>query len=128
MTYSNVGLSKVVDLGEWWNQKTDLPLPLGGNVIRRNLGSSAISLISKILKESIKYGLEHREEALAYALQFARDMDPLLADRFVGMYVNERTLGYGEAERKAVQLLLDLGYEKGIIGRKVNVDFADENN
>jgi len=128
LTYSNVGLSKVVDLGEWWNQKTDLPLPLGGNVIRRNLGSSAISLISKILKESIKYGLEHREEALAYALQFARDMDPLLADRFVGMYVNERTLGYGEAERKAVQLLLDLGYEKGIIGRKVNVDFADENN
>ena len=128
LTYSNIGLSKVVDLGEWWNQKTDLPLPLGGNVIRRNLGSSAISLISKILKESIKYGLEHREEALAYALQFARDMDPLLADRFVGMYVNERTLGYGEAERKAVQLLLDLGYEKGIIGRKVNVDFADENN
>ena len=128
LTYSNVGLSKVVDLGDWWNQKTDLPLPLGGNVIRRNLGSSAISLISKILKESIKYGLEHREEALAYALQFARDMDPLLADRFVGMYVNERTLGYGEAERKAVQLLLDLGYEKGIIGRKVNVDFADENN
>ena len=128
LTYSNIGLSKVVDLGEWWNQKTDLPLPLGGNVIRRNLGSSAISLISKILKESIKYGLEHREEALAYALQFSRDMDPLLADRFVGMYVNERTLGYGEAERKAVQLLLDLGYEKGIIGRKVNVDFADENN
>ena len=81
----------------------------------------------KILKESIKYGLNHREEALAYALQFARDMDPLLADRFVGMYVNERTLGYGEAERKAVQLLLDLGYEKGIIGRKVNVDFVNEN-
>ena len=96
-------------------------------MIRKNLGSSNIGLISKILKESIKYGLEHREEALAYALQFARDMDPLLADRFVGMYVNERTLGYGKAERKAVQLLLDLGYEKGIISRKVNVNFADEN-
>ena len=127
LTYSSIGLTKVVDLGEWWSQKMGLPLPLGGNVIRKTLGSSAISLISKILKESIKYGLKHREEALAYALQFARDMDPLLADRFVGMYVNERTLGYGEAERKAVQLLLDLGYEKGIIGRKVNVDFVNEN-
>ena len=127
LTYSNIGLTKVVDLGEWWSQKMGLPLPLGGNVIRKNLGSSNIGLISKILKESIKYGLEHREEALAYALQFARDMDPLLADRFVGMYVNERTLGYGKAERKAVQLLLDLGYEKGIISRKVNVNFADEN-
>lgn len=128
LTYSNIGLTKVVDLGEWWNQKTGLPLPLGGNVIRKDLGSSAIRLISKILKQSIKYGLDHRAEALAYALQFSRDMDPRLADQFIGMYVNERTLRYGDAERKAVQLLLDLGYEKGIIDRQVIVDFADSNN
>ena len=121
-------MTKVIDLGEWWNQKTGLPLPLGGNVIRKDLGSSAIRLISKILKQSIKYGLDHREEALAYALQFSRNMDPRLADQFVGMYVNDRTLRYGVAERKAVQLLLDLGYEKGIIDRQVIVDFADPNN
>jgi 1,4-dihydroxy-6-naphthoate synthase len=99
-------------------------LPLGGNAIRRDLGPTAIAQVARILKQSIQYGLAHREQALAYALGFARDMEPHLADRFVGMYVNERTLAYGEPERRAVQLLLDRGYEQGIIDRRVEVEFA----
>jgi len=125
LTFSSLGLHKVIDLGEWWHKETKLPLPLGGNVIRKDLGPELISRISQILRQSIEYALAHREEALNYAMQFARDMEPELADKFVGMYVNERTLKYGAAERKAVQMLLDLGHERRIIKQPVQVEFAD---
>lgn len=125
LTYSSLGLHSVIDLGEWWHRETGLPLPLGGNAIRKDLGAAAIGRIARILKQSIQYGLDHRAQALDYAMSFARDMDPRLADRFVGMYVNQRTLGYGTAERRAVQLLLDRGYREGIIDRRVQVEFAD---
>ena len=125
LTFSSLGLHKVIDLGEWWHKETKLPLPLGGNVIRKDLGPELISRISQILRQSIEYALAHREEALNYAMQFARDMEPELADKFVGMYVNERTLKYGAAERKAVQMLLDLGHERRIIKQSVQVEFAD---
>lgn len=125
LTFPRLGLHKVVDLGEWWFKETQLPLPLGGNVIRKDLGRELIAEVSKILRQSIEYALEHRDEALNYALQFARDMEQELADKFVGMYVNDRTLNYGAAERKAVQLLLNLGHEKHIIRQAVQVEFAD---
>lgn len=125
LTYASLGLHAVIDLGEWWHRETGLPLPLGGNVIRKDLGATAIGRIARILKQSIQYGLDHRAQALDYAMSFAGDMDPRLADRFVGMYVNERTLGYGAPERRAVQLLLDRGYREGIIDRRVQVEFAD---
>ena len=124
LTYSSLGLHRVIDLGEWWHRETGLPLPLGGNAIRKDLGSVAIAQIARILKQSIQYALAHRKQALAYAMSFARDMEPHLTDRFVGMYVNERTLAYGAPERRAVQLLLDRGYERGIIDRRVQVEFA----
>ena len=110
---------------KWWFKETHLPLPLGGNVIRKDLGRELIAKVSKILRQSIEYALDHREEALNYALQFARDMEQELADKFVGMYVNDRTLNYGAAERKAVQLLLNLGHERHIIRQPVQVEFAD---
>ena len=125
LTYLAVGMQKVLDLGEWWFQETRLPLPLGGNVIRKDLGPELISQVSTILRKSIQYALDHREEALNYAVQFARDMDPVLADKFVGMYVNDRTLKYGVTERKAVQLLLNMAYAKRIIDQPVEVEFAD---
>jgi 1,4-dihydroxy-6-naphthoate synthase len=125
LTFPGLGLHKVLDLGEWWFKETQLPLPLGGNVIRKDLGSELIAKVSKILRQSIEYALEHREEALNYAMQFARDMEHELADKFVGMYVNDRTLNYGTAERKAVQLLLNLGHERNIIRRPIQVEFAD---
>jgi len=125
LTYASKGLHCVIDLGKWWHQKTGLPLPLGGNAIRRNLGSTVIAQIATILKQSIQYGLDHRDEALEYAMRFARDLEPSLADQFVGMYVNERTLRYGEAERRAVQLLLDLGYQERIINCRVTAEFVD---
>ena len=124
--YSNLGLHKVLDLGEWWYEFTNgLPLPMGGNAIRRDLGEDTIREVSNLLKESIQYSLDNREDALEYALQFARDMDAALADRFVAMWVNDRTLDYGESGREAVCRLLDEGYERGIIPHKVNVRFAD---
>jgi len=125
LTFPSLGLHKVLDLGEWWHKETQLPLPLGGNVIRKDLGPELIFKISAILRQSIEYALEHREEALNYAMQFARDMEHDLADKFVGMYVNDRTLNYGKAERKAVQLLLDMGYQRKIINQPVRVEFAD---
>jgi 5,8-dihydroxy-2-naphthoate synthase len=125
LTFPSLGLHKVLDLGEWWFKETQLPLPLGGNVIRKDLGSELIGKVSKILRQSIEYALEHREEALNYAMQFARDMEHELADKFVGMYVNDRTLNYGTAERKAVQLLLNLGHERHIIRQPIHVEFAD---
>ena len=125
LTFPGLGLHKVIDLGEWWYKETQLPLPLGGNVIRKDLGRDLIAKVSKILRQSIEYALEHRDEALNYAMQFARDMEHELADKFVGMYVNDRTLNYGTAERKAVQLLLNLGHERNIIRQPVSVEFAD---
>src|SRR6478672_9188857 len=113
--YNQMGLHKVLDLGEWWHEKTELPLPMGGNVIRRDLGKDLMRRVSKCLHESIVYSMDNREDALAYAMQFARDMQPELADRFVAMWVNDLTLDYGDRGRKAVKLLLKEGYEKGII-------------
>ena len=125
LTFASLKLHKVIDLGEWWHKETQLPLPLGGNVIRKDLGPDLIANVSKILRQSIEYALEHRDEALNYAMQFARDMEHELADKFIGMYVNDRTLNYGTAERKAVQLLLNLGHERNIIRQPVQVEFAD---
>ena len=122
--YHRKGLHKVLDLGEWWYQRHGLPLPMGGNVIRRALGPELIGEISNLLRESIRYSLTHREDALQYAMQFARDMDPALADRFVGMWVNELTLDYTDRGREAVRLLLEEGFEKGIIPNRVPVDFV----
>lgn len=124
LTYDKVGLHRVVDLGRWWQKVTGLPLPLGGNAIRRALGPQLMSAASAALRESIQYGLEHREEALAYAMQFARDLDSQSADKFVGMYVNERTLDYGADGREAVRRLLDMGHKAGVIGPEAHVDWV----
>src|SRR6202142_1158567 len=124
LTYDKSGLHRIVDLGKWWQKVTGLPLPLGGNAIRRSLGPELMSAVGGALKESIQYALDHREEALSYALQFARDLDPQLADRFVGMYVNERTLDYGADGREAVRRLLDMGHKAGIIPQAARVDFV----
>jgi 1,4-dihydroxy-6-naphthoate synthase len=124
--YHNLGLHKVLDLGEWWHEHTGgLPLPMGGNVIRRDLGKETITEVSKLLEESIRYSLDNREDALQYAMQFARDMDPALADRFVAMWVNDLTLDYGERGREAVHRLLAEGHERGIIPHAVDVHFVD---
>jgi 1,4-dihydroxy-6-naphthoate synthase len=113
-----------VDLGRWWHKVTGLPLPLGGNAIRRSLGPELMSSVASALRESIQYALDHREEALAYAMQFARDLDPQMADKFVGMYVNERTLDYGPDGREAVRRLLEMGHKAGIIPHAARVDFV----
>ena len=125
LTFQNQGLQLLVDLGVWWQEQTGLPLPLGGNVVRRDLGAQTMREISRLLKESIRYSLDHRTEALAYALQYARDMDIALADRFVGMYVNEWTLDYGPRGREAVQRLLNEGHRAGIIPKPVQVEFVE---
>jgi 1,4-dihydroxy-6-naphthoate synthase len=122
--YQRKGLHKVLDLGEWWHQRHGLPLPMGGNAIKRELGPQLTKEVSNLLRESIRYSLSHREDALQYALQFARDMDPALADRFVGMWVNELTLDYTDRGREAVRLLLEEGFEKGVIPNRVPVDFV----
>ena len=125
LTYAANKLHKIIDLGEWWDRSTDgLPLPLGGNVIRRDLGAEDIREISRLLKESIQYALDHREEALKYAMKFARDLDARTADRFVGMYVNERTLDYGTEGRLAVQTLFDRAYAAKLIPNPVVAEFA----
>ncbi len=122
--YQNLGLKKVVDLGEWWKGRTDLPLPMGGNAVRRALGAETIARVSEHLRQSISYSLAHRQDALSYAMQFARDMDVETADRFVGMWVNQLTLDYTERGRRAVQLLLDEGFARGVIPRRVEADFV----
>ena len=123
--YPQRGLHKIVDLGEWWHQRTGLPLPMGGNAIRRDLGTETLSQVSHYLKESIQYSLDNREDALQYAMQFARDMDPALADRFVAMWVNDLTLDYTERGRRAVKQFLDEGVDRGIIPHPIEVDFVD---
>ncbi|MBI4455215.1 MAG: ABC transporter substrate-binding protein [Acidobacteria bacterium] len=124
LTYGDDGLTKVLDLGEWWQKEYSLPLPLGGNVIRRDLGESALKEISHVISQSIRYGLEHRGDALTYASQFARGMNPILMDRFVGMYVNDLTVDYCQEGRQAVQGLLDVAYQKGILKRRVVAEYV----
>jgi 1,4-dihydroxy-6-naphthoate synthase len=125
LTYSRSGLYRIVDMGKWWRDMTGLPLPLGGNAIRRDLGPELTESICKALKDSIQYALDHREEALQYAMQFARDLDTQSADKFVGMYVNERTVDYGEDGREAIRRLLDMGYKQGIIPYEPKIDFVE---
>jgi 1,4-dihydroxy-6-naphthoate synthase len=124
LTFAKEGLFRVVDLGKWWLDTQKLPLPLGGNVIRRSLEPELIASVAGAIHDSIEYALTHREEALEYALQFARDLEPQLADKFVGMYVNDRTLDYGEDGREAVRRLLELGHQAGIIPHAAKVDFV----
>ena len=125
LTFQNQGLHLVVDLGVWWQDRTGLPLPLGGNVVRKDLGTATMKEISRLLKESIRYGLAHRREALDHALHYARDMGVELADRFVGMYVNDWTLDYGERGRAAVRKLLAEGHRAGIIPHPTEAEFVD---
>jgi 1,4-dihydroxy-6-naphthoate synthase len=124
LTYDSAGLCKILDLGKWWHDMTGLPLPLGGNAIRRSLGRELMTTVCHALRDSIQYGLDHREEALAYAMQFARDLDSQKADRFVGMYVNQRTLDYGADGKEAVVRLLDMGHNAGIIPHAPSVEFV----
>src|ERR1700722_7730855 len=124
LTYASDGLTKILDLGVWWHEQTGLPLPLGGNAIRRSLGSEAQLITTNALRDSIQHALDHREQALEYAMQFARDLDASMANRFVGMYVNDRTINYGDDGREAIRKLLDMGYERGIIPHKAKVDFV----
>ena len=126
LTYDRSGLTKILDLGKWWHETTGLPLPLGGNAIRRDLGPDLIAVVQQALRDSIQHALDHREQALAYAMQFARDLDPHMADRFVGMYVNDLTLDYGDRGRTAVQRLMDEAWAAKLIPAKVNVEFATE--
>ena len=126
LTYADQGLELIVDLGEWWHQETGLPLPLGANAVRRDLGRAAMEEVTALLRQSIQYGLDHREEALEHALQYGRDLDRGQADTFVGMYVNDWTLDYGDRGREAVRLLLRRGVEAGVIPRSVDVEFVAE--
>ena len=126
LLYPQMGLHKVLDLGVWWHEQTGLPLPLGGNAVRKALCPELGRLIAKTIRDSVSYGLEHREDALKYAMQFARDMETELADQFVGMYVNKWTLGYGEKGRKAVQELITRGTRAGIIAGPDTVEFLSE--
>ncbi|MBX6311831.1 MAG: ABC transporter substrate-binding protein [Isosphaeraceae bacterium] len=122
--YGDRGLHRVVDLGHWWFEQTGLPLPLGGNIVRRDLGDDLIQQIARLLRESIQYALDHRPEALAYALRYARDLDPALADRFVGMYVNDWTLDYGPRGREAVRTLLGQAAAQGLVPGPIAVEFV----
>ncbi len=122
--YGEKGLHKVVDLGEWWVQETGLPLPLGGNVVRKDLGAAQVEKIASLLKQSIQYALAHRSEALDYALGYARDLDPAMADRFVGMYVNDWTVDYGPRGREAVRTLLKRAWEAGLAPGPFEIDFV----
>ncbi len=125
LTYANDGLIKLLDLGHWWHEQTGLPLPLGGNAIRRSLGAEAMHTATNALRKSIQHALDNRDEALAYAMQFARDLDTSAANRFVGMYVNDRTLNYGEDGKQAIRKFLDMGFDRGIIPHRAQVDFID---
>ncbi len=124
LTYNQVGFHRVLDMGKWWKEKYGLPLPLGGNALLRSLPDEVKSECCRMMRESIQYALDNRGEALEYAMQFARDMDPRLAEQFVGMYVNHYTVDAGEVIPKAVQLLLDKGHEVGLIPNRVQVEFV----
>jgi 1,4-dihydroxy-6-naphthoate synthase len=124
LTYGNDGLHKILDLGQWWRTETGLPLPLGGNAIKRSLGPEAMLATTHAVRDSIQHALEHRDPALEYAMQFARDLDPNLANKYVGMYVNDRTIDMGEDGREAVRRLLAMGFERGIIPVESKVDFV----
>jgi 1,4-dihydroxy-6-naphthoate synthase len=124
LTFQESGLHLILDLGEWWYAETGLPLPLGGNVVRKDMGEDTIRTVSRHLHASIAYSLKNREAALEHAMQYARGLDRRKADEFVGMYVNELTLDYGDDGKRAVQLLLDRGFEQGLIPNRVQVEFA----
>ena len=124
--FPQLGLHRVIDLGIWWQELTKLPLPLGGNAVRRALGADLGRLVARTIRDSVAYGLEHREEALNYAMQFAREMDADLADKFVGMYVNKWTLGYGEKGKKAVRELIERGTAAGLLPGPAAVEFLEE--
>ncbi len=124
LTFGGFGLHQVLDLGAWWKQETGLPLPLGGNAVRRDLGPERMAQLTRLVRETVRYSLAHRADALAYAMSFARGMQGAIADRFVGMWVNDMTIETGERGRRAVQLLLDRGFEAGIIPKRVTVDFV----
>jgi 1,4-dihydroxy-6-naphthoate synthase len=126
LTYGKSGLHRILDMGKWWRDLTGMPLPLGGNAVKRDLGLALTASCCNALRDSIQYALDHREEALQYAMQFARDLDVQQADKFVGMYVNERTLDYGKDGREAIVKLLAMGYERGIITHKPVVDFVGD--
>jgi 1,4-dihydroxy-6-naphthoate synthase len=125
LTFGGQGLSKVLDLGAWWKEETGLPLPLGGNAVRRDLGPELMARLTRLVRETVRYSLGHRKEALEYAMSFARGMDPAVADRFVGMWVNDMTVESGERGRRAVQTFLDRGHEAGIIPKRVVADFVE---
>jgi 1,4-dihydroxy-6-naphthoate synthase len=126
LLFSQAGLHRVVDLGQWWQEITQLPLPLGANAIRRSLGTELGVQVARVIRDSVSYALEHRDSALNYALQFARDMDPLLADKFIGMYVNRWTLDYGDEGRRAVRELLDRGRAIGLVPSSCQVEFLSD--
>ena len=124
LTYDREGFHRIADLGRWFKTSYDLPLPLGGNVLLRSLDPEIQTECCRLMRESIQYALDNHDEALAYAMQFARDLDTRLAEKFVGMYVNHYTVDAGEIIPKAVQTLLDLGYEAGLVSKRVNVEFV----
>ncbi len=126
LTYAAEGLEKIVDLGLWWADRTEgLPLPLGGNVVRKNLGDEAVKTLTRIIRDSIVYGLDNREEALEYAMDYGRGLDKGMADRFVGMYVNDLTRDYGDRGRKAIERLLHEGAEAGLVPKLHNLEFVE---
>jgi len=126
LLFPQLGLHRVLDLGVWWHEQTGLPLPLGGNAVRRALGPALGLQIAKTIRDSVEYGLEHREEALNYAMQFAREMEAEVADKFVGMYVNRWTLGYGERGRQAVRALIERGTAAGLLPGPPDIEFLSE--
>ncbi|HET8645938.1 MAG TPA: MqnA/MqnD/SBP family protein [Vicinamibacteria bacterium] len=125
LTFRGHRLHRVLDLGQWWKEETSLPLPLGGNAVRRALGQDLMRTLTRLVRDTVRYSLAHRPDALRHAMGYARGMDPAVADRFVGMWVNEMTVDCGETGRRAVQELLDRGHAAGIIPRRVAVDFVD---
>jgi 1,4-dihydroxy-6-naphthoate synthase len=125
LTYGGQGLAKLLDLGAWWKQETGLPLPLGGNAVRRDLGPEMMARLTRLVRETVRFSLAHRQEALAHALRYARGMEPGIADRFVGLWVNELSVDCGDAGRRAVQVMLDRGHAAGVIPRRVVVDFVE---
>ncbi|OGQ07460.1 MAG: ABC transporter substrate-binding protein [Deltaproteobacteria bacterium RIFCSPLOWO2_12_FULL_40_28] len=125
LQYQDMGFKLIVDLGQWWKDETGLPLPLGGNAVRKDLGMDLMKKLARLQKASIAYGLDHREDALNHAMQYARDLDPKQADRFVGMYVNQRTLDYGADGKKAVHLFLERAYQKKLIPHLPKIEFVD---